>query len=260
MPIALESLPTRVMKAYIALRTELVELLGDQLVALWGFGAATMSDAPKRLGDIDSYGILLRAPDHATAEAIDSIHHGIARDQAIEWDSWYVLADSATAADIPLHAFRDNLPDTSWALHRAHWLAGHYVRLIGKSAERLVSEPSWNEIEEALGHELAFVNKVASAHRDPDYCAFAVWNGCRILYSYRTRDVVVSKRAAAGWALQHLPEKWHELIRAAGRAYDDEFQPGDAAFLERRTRAFADFVSGMSAELISARARRKSSL
>ena len=50
--------------------------------------------------------------------------------------------------------------------------------------------------------------------------AFVVWQSSRIIYSITTREVVVSKRAAAAWALDNLPDGFHEAIRAAGRVYD----------------------------------------
>ena len=57
--------------------------------------------------------------------------------------------------------------------------------------------------------------KAESEWRDvPFYRAYAVLTLCRILYSHR-KGAVVSKKRAAAWALKHLPEEWHELIRRA---------------------------------------------
>src|SRR5205823_12575392 len=61
--------------------------------------------------------------------------------------------------------------------------------------------------------------------------AYCVLNSCRILYSFVHRDVVVSKRAAAEWALLHLPEEDHPLIHGALRAYQDRASTGDRAAL-----------------------------
>ena len=44
------------------------------------------------------------------------------------------------------------------------------------------------------------------------------------------------------WALEHLPERWHEAIRAAGRAYDAEATPRDAEVLRETMAGFVAMV------------------
>jgi hypothetical protein len=231
--VALESLPANVRAACEELRDGLRSLLGEELVALWVHGAATFPDRPERLGDIDTHGILANRPDRETAAAIERIHDSLAARFAIEWDSWYVLKSDATRAEQPRHALRKDLVDDGWALHRAHWLAGQYVLLCGCEPREVVQPPSWEEIHEGLQNELIYIERgFAQGRPDPQHAAYSVWNGCRILYSLVTRDVVVSKRAAARWALEHLPASWHAAIRAAGRSYDGEGEPGDETVLK----------------------------
>ncbi|MFC2099382.1 aminoglycoside adenylyltransferase domain-containing protein, partial [Candidatus Bipolaricaulota bacterium] len=59
---------------------------------------------------------------------------------------------------------------------------------------------------EALVGERQYVAKHLSQY--PDYC---VLNLCRLIYSHRTGDVVVSKFGAAAWAIDAFPE-WRGLI------------------------------------------------
>ncbi len=66
------------------------------LVALWAYGAATFPDRP-----------------------------------LVEWDSWYLLPCDATGEWSPRHVLRENTFDGAWVLHRAHWLAGQYINLVG---------------------------------------------------------------------------------------------------------------------------------
>jgi hypothetical protein len=66
---------------------------------------------------------------------------------------------------------------------------------------------------------------------DPFEATYAIWNGSRTLHAIGTGNVAISKRSGGMWALEHLPERWHEAIRAAGRAYDAEATPRDAEVL-----------------------------
>jgi hypothetical protein len=77
-------------------RTRMGARASSILVALWAYGAATFPDRP-----------------------------------LIEWDSWYLLPCDATGEGSPRHVLRENTFDGAWALHRAHWLAGQYVNLVG---------------------------------------------------------------------------------------------------------------------------------
>ena len=55
---------------------------------------------------------------------------------------------------------------------------------------------------------------------DPYEATYAIWNGCRILYTLDTGSSVISKRAAGLWGLANLPAVWHPAIESANRAYD----------------------------------------
>lgn len=232
MTVPLAALPKAVRAACGDLRDGLVSILGDDLIALWVYGAVTFEDRPRRLGDVDTHAVVGSPVAPPIARAIDGLHESSGRERGIEWDSWYVLERDFASAGPPPHAFREKLLDRAWALHRAHWLAGQYVLLHGRPPSELVRPPTWTELEDALRSELRFVDEIVRrGPRDAAHAAFVVWNACRIVYSIRTRHVVVSKRAAASWALDHLPHPWHEAILAAGRAYDARVEPGDATVL-----------------------------
>lgn len=237
----LGALPSSARDACIELREGLESLLGEDLVALWAYGAATFADRPNRLGDVDTYGILASRPTQETAVAIDRLHAVSAEAARIEWDSWYVLEANARFSQPPTHAFRSDLVDQSWALHRAHWLAGQYVGLSGRSPRRIVQSPTWPELREGLDGEFLFMERLLAEDRDEaGESAFLTWNACRIIYSLETRNVVVSKKAAAGWALEHLPGKWHKAIRAAGRVYDGVADGEDEAVLRAQRSEIVD--------------------
>jgi len=139
--------------------------------------------------------------------------------------------------------FRAGRRDTAWALHRAHWLAGQYVQLHGLAPAEIVPAPTWAELEIDLNRELEHIERhVLESDNDPHEAAYAIFNGSRITRSIEARDVVLSKRAAGEWALDHLPERWHPAIRAAGRAYDAQATPEDAELLAREMSPFVAMV------------------
>ena len=95
----------------------------------------------------------------------------------------------------------------------------------------------------ALSRELEHLERhVYEGDDDPVEATYAVWNGSRILRALETHDVAVSKRAGGTWALEHLPERWHEAIRAADRTYDGEGSDRDAEVLREAMAPFVEMV------------------
>lgn len=228
MSVPVADLPTTALLAWIRLRDELRTLLGDDLIALWGYGARARPDPPLRLGDVDAFAVVRRAPSRPLAHRIQSAHKAIARLAGIDLDVGYVLARDAALRDHPHDALRADRRYETWALHRAHWLAGRYVLLHGKTPDEVVLRPTWAELERGLRLELEHLERHVDAGDDDLYeTSYAILNGSRILYSTRNRDVVISKREAGAWAQKHLPARWHRAIRAALRAYDGEATAAD---------------------------------
>ena len=167
----------------------------------------------------------------------------IASEHCIDWDIWYVLAEDARRSEPPPDAQDPKRHHASWAIDRAHWHAGRYLDLSGRSPEVLVPVPTWPEIEAALSRELEHLEQhVEDGDDDPFEATYAIWNGSRILHAIETGDVAISKRSGGMWALEHLPERWHEAIRAANRAYDAEATPQDAEVLRETMAPFVAMV------------------
>lgn len=239
LPIAV--LPERMQRVCARLREALVSRLGNELVALWTYGAATFPDRPARLGDVDTHAVLASRPDAGTLAAVQAIHRQLEDEFEIEMDSWVVLEADARGSEPPRHLLNPAWVDGAWALHRAHWLAGQVVLLAGAPPQAIVGPPSWDELVEGLRAEVAFVEqRVAEGRRDSGHAAYAILNGCRILYSLAHRDVVVSKMASGRWALSYLEVRWHAAIAAALRVYEDAVLPGDADALAN---AMAPFIA-----------------
>jgi hypothetical protein len=240
--VPLNEIPASARTAWLALREELQRILRDDLVAMWAHGG-TIVDDPAHAADLDTYVIVSRRPDNATGRAIEDVHDAIANDQGAEWDVWYVRADDARGEDPPHHAWREERRDTSWAINRAHWLAGRFVSLYGPEPSELVKAPTWEELKTELGRELEHIERhVAEGDTDPFEATYAILNGSRILHAVETGSVVISKRAAGTWALEHLPARWHAALGAATRTYDGRPAAGDAALLAAEMAPFVGFA------------------
>ena len=210
---------------------------------MWAYGGTIALDDPAHAADLDTYVILSRRPDAATVRAIEDAQYAIAKRDGVEWDTWYVLADAARGADPPRHAWREERRDTSWAVNRAHWLAGRYSLVHGPEAGDLVKAPTWEELESELRRELEHIERhVVEGDTDPYEATYAILNGSRVIHSVETRSVAISKHAAGAWALEHLPARWQAALSAALRNYEGRPADDDHSLLAEEMAPFVAFV------------------
>jgi hypothetical protein len=241
--IPLHQLPATAQAAWVRLRERLLTVLGDDLVAMWAHGGTTSIGDPAHAGDLDTYVIVARKPDEPIVRQIEEAHEAIAKEQGVQWDAWYVLADDARRSDPPLHAWRERSRDTSWAIHRAHWLAGRYANLYGAEPGDIVKRPTWDELMAQLDRELEHLERhVVEGDTDPYEATYAVLTGSRIMHALETQDVAISKRAAGAWALKHLPDRWHAALGAAVRSYDGHGTAKEASLLAIEMAPFVAYV------------------
>jgi aminoglycoside adenylyltransferase-like protein len=241
--VPLEQLPEVPRRAWTRLRDELSAILGDDLIAVWAYGGTTAVDGPPRSADLDTYVIVRPSLDTRTAQAIEEVQTAIAGQIGVDWDAWYVLEEDARRPEAPRHAYREDRRDTSWAINRAHWLAGRYALVYGREPAELVPPPTWSELEVDLHRELEHLERhVAEGDTDPYEATYAFLNGSRILRAVETGDVAISKRSAGKWALEHLPVRWHAVLSAAGRAYDGQASSDDADLLANEMAPFVAMV------------------
>jgi hypothetical protein len=151
-------------------------------------------------------------------------------------DGYYILLQDARQRSPPQHQLLPGVSDDSWALHRQHMRAGRCIVLHGPHPRQVYPPATWPEIASALQGELDYVEKHLDEY--PQYC---VLNLCRLMYSYATRDVVVSKRMSAAWACDAFPQ-WSDLIEAARKAYDRRATTQDKELLQSGVTIFFDFA------------------
>jgi hypothetical protein len=242
--IDLDGAPDLARDAWIRLCDELVAILGDDLVAIWAYGGTASATGDATFGDLDTF-VVVRGPiDSQTAAAIGEAEAGIGRETGVEWDTWYVVEADAGRPTMPRHAWRDRL-NVSWAIDRAHWLAGKYALLHGAEPERIVAAPTAAELDEALRAEVDHLERhVEAGDTDTYEATYAFLNGSRIVRAIETGDVAISKREAGPWALEHLPDRWHPAVEAAMRAYEREATSEDEALLAREMAPFVAMVRG----------------
>ena len=186
--VPLEQLPEPARIAWTGLRNELEAIFGEDLVAMWAYGGTVAIEGPPRPADLDTYVIVRRPIDEPTAEAIEGVQAIIGEHMGVEWDAWYVLEDDARRPESPRHAWREDRRDTSWAINRAHWLAGRYVLLYGREPAEIVAPPAWPELEVDLDRELEHLEAhVAEGDTDPYEATYAILNGSRIVRAARDR-------------------------------------------------------------------------
>lgn len=211
-----------------AFRNGLQSILGKALHGAYVFGAAAFPDkVPTR--DIDFHVLLTRHLIGDEKPLLEAMHRDLGERYpplGVDMDGYYIRLEDAQHHESPRSELWANAVDEAWALHCAHIRAGRCIVLTGPDPADIYPEPTWEALETALYHELAYVRDHLNEY--PDYC---ILNLCRLIYSFRTRDVVISKAAAADWAVETLPGEWHRCIGLACRSYSGQTGPRDQALM-----------------------------
>jgi hypothetical protein len=251
----LDEIPTAAVEATLALLDGLRPVFGDDLVGAWLHGGTTFPDRPEQPGDLDICFVLTdaapeeRDPDRWMSEPesrprrAHRVQRKVAADHGRDFDITYVLRHEMAEAFAP-EAFNKRRRLLSWPVFTAHWLEGQYVQLAGLSPLDLVRAPTSESLALALDREVEHLERhvYEGDARDPYEATYAMWNGCRILYTIETGSPAISKRSAGLWALGHLPSRWHPAILAAGRSYDGRASAEDEQLLAESMAPFVAMV------------------
>jgi hypothetical protein len=266
---SIKELPPVAAGACVALRDALLDILGDDLVGMWLHGGTTFADRSAVSGDLDIAVVIdqlaeaertprvWRADPTSRPSRIRAAQAAIASRLGVQFDTTYLALEEVGGGRLPRSAFRRAHRENSWAVSRAHWLAGQYVPLHGHGPQDLVVAPTGRELRWALDRELEHLERhVAEGDAgDPYEATYGILNGCRILRTLETGDPVISKRSAGDWGLASLPLRWHPAIRAAQRSYDGMASSKDLELVSRWMPEFVDDVRERLPTRRSARSR-----
>lgn len=209
-------------------------ILGDELTGLYLDGSLALGDFDPATSDVDFIAAVARPLTPAQFDALAAMH------QAIR-DSGLPMASELEGSYIPLSALRRHDPanaifanlergpdevlkykehHSDWVIHR-HTVREHGIVLHGPPPATLIDPITPDDIRQATAGVLRSWWATADAM---DYIrqshsgglSFIALTLCRALYALRHGEVV-SKRAAAGWALTTQEARWHELIERSLR-------------------------------------------
>jgi len=221
-----------------ALRQGLKATLGDKLYAIYVYGAAAFPETSST-GDIDFHVILTEALTDEERDAIIELHSALARDfppLGAELDGYYLLLAEARRTSPPAHQLRPDITAESWALDREHIRAGRCLIVYGPEPKQVYPPTSGAELKRGLLSELKYVE--AHLGEYPDYC---ILNLCRLMYSFETKEVVVSKVQAADWAHEVFPQ-WQKHIEVARRSYARQATMEERQWMKSEVRDLFDFA------------------
>ncbi len=213
-------------------------VLGDKLFGVYLYGAVASPESGPT-GDIDFHVVLRETLTDSERSGLYDLHASLTRDFPAlggELDGYYILEEDARRESPPKSQMWACATDGAWALHRRHILAGRCIVLHGPDPKTVYPPATWAEVEIALQGELDFVKDHLDAH--PDYC---ILNLCRLIYSFKTQDVVISKALAADWASATLPE-WRRHIEIAKKSYAGQATPLDKEFIMSEVRRLFRFA------------------
>ena len=234
-------------------------VLGDDLLGSYVFGSVATGDFEPGISDVDTAVVLRADATPAQLTALGHLHEEIIE----EMPAWEDLVEVVYLSSGALAMFRAS----SWPAARIspgepfhaievdrRWLIDWYqlrevgVALRGPAIDSLVPEITQAEYVDAVRqHLLTWRDSLDDLESQGDQ-AYAVLTMCRGLRTLRTDDHV-SKREAARWASEELPEH-ADLIRdaLAWRARSSGGRWIDGTATRATTARFVEMVLGLVKE------------
>jgi aminoglycoside adenylyltransferase-like protein len=221
--------------------------LASNLAGAYLYGSIAFPGFEPGAGDIDFYVVVRRSLSRSEIESLDHLHRSLATEFRFgnKLDGFYIPYAMARKQKNPrglVYGAHGRIhlggSDDGWTLHREHFARSAYIRLYGPKASRIFPQAKWPEIRSALYRQLVYARKIISS--DPWW---SVLNLCRLIYSFKTGRVAVSKLGTASWAMKNLPSRWKPLVKSAVKTYKGVANGKDRTVLKRDARRFLAFAS-----------------
>ena len=234
------------------LLSHIKEILGEKLVGFYLDGSLVLGDFDHDISDIDLLAALSSDMNDAEFEALKKMHDKFAQDQE-EWEDrievCYISTDALASVKSKTSTITNISPGEPFHRRESNieWIMNWYVlreksiTLFGPPAKSIVEPISKEEFMQAIKEHVSSWRKYVDDIHKRKGQAYAILTICRALYVIKNGEQV-SKKQAAKWAMNELPE-WSELIRSAvaWREAKDESQVNhESTFPE--TKKFVLFV------------------
>lgn len=247
------------------LPTEVRHVLDHYLVALrdgrlpidgvYLYGSLCLGGFDQGSSDID---LLALTSQRLAAEEVDRLrvlHDDLQRavPMAHRLDLTYLplldaTSSQASAITCPVVRDGDFFAAGSGDVNAVTWWQIQHDGLVlhGPPLSSLVPPVAWDAVEAAMHHNLTVYWPARAAEPDrflDDYWVqFAVTTLCRILTTLDAQQLETKNAAVARWA-QHLPPRWHLLLRETSRIRHDPDQPPLYSTPEARAQDVQGFLA-----------------
>jgi len=212
------------------LLTNIQPILHDQFVGMYLFGSLANGDFDQH-SDVDVLIVTDGKISEETFSSLKNMHMELAQIDspwAIQQEVSYIPQDALRRFDpynnLHPHLDRGNDEVLHWMAHESDWiiqrhiLREHGVVITGPDLKTLIDPISRDELRQAVVDVLPlWVDPILD---DPNiidargYQSYCVLSLCRMLYTLQDK-AILSKPAAAEWALQALDDRWKPLIERA---------------------------------------------
>ena len=212
------------------LLTNIQPILQEQFVGMYLFGSLANGDFDQ-YSDIDVLFVTDGKISSEVFEKLKTKHMELGKIESF-WDNQqevsYIPKDALRRFDpannLHPHLDRGNDEVLHWMAHESDWITQRHILrergivITGPDLKSLIDPVSRDELRQAVIGVLPLwadpILKDPSQISARGYQSYCVLSLCRMLYTLQEKDIL-SKRAAAKWALRFLDARWKPLIERA---------------------------------------------